>query len=118
MQADSLQAESSHAWCSDDAATLKAMIDAARVIAVFTGAGISTESGVPDYRSPNSPWTRNKPIPFEEFLANDSLRREAWRRKFAMDDLYRGIAKPNRGHQFVAGLVESGRAPGIITQNI
>ena len=89
---------------------------AARVVA-FTGAGISTESGVPDFRSPGSPWTVNKPIPFAAFRASAEARREAWRRKFAMDDIY-AHARPSRGHRVLAGLVAAGRMPGIVTQNI
>lgn len=96
---------------------LHAMLDRARVIVPFTGAGISTESGVPDFRSPGSPWMQNKPIPFEVFLASREARIEAWRRKFAMDDHYRD-ARPNRGHRALATLVAEGRSPGVITQNI
>jgi len=98
-------------------ATLQDMIQDARVVAGFTGAGISTESGIPDFRSPDSPWMRNKPIPFELFLQSPKARREAWRRKFTMDDLYRG-ARPNQGHVAFASLVASGRMPAVITQNI
>ena len=89
---------------------------AARVVA-FTGAGISTESGVPDFRTPGSPWTVNKPIPFEIFQRSAEARREAWRRKFAMDDVY-SHAKPSRGHVALARLVRLGRMPAIVTQNI
>lgn len=96
---------------------LHAMLDRARAIVPFTGAGISTESGVPDFRSPGSPWMVNKPIPFDAFVASREARIEAWRRKFAMDDHYRG-ARPNRGHRALATLVAEGRAPGVITQNI
>lgn len=98
-------------------ARLKEMVDGADAIAGFTGAGISTESGVPDFRSPGSPWLQNKPIPFEAFLRSPEARREAWRRKFTMDDLYRG-ARPSRGHRALASLVASGRMPAVITQNI
>jgi NAD-dependent deacetylase len=98
-------------------ATLQDMIQDARIIAGFTGAGISTESGIPDFRSPNSPWLRNKPIPFEQFLQSPKARREAWRRKFTMDDLYSG-AGPGKGHLGFASLVASGRMPAVITQNI
>ena len=89
---------------------------ASRIVA-FTGAGISTESGIPDFRSPGSPWLKNQPIDFELFVRSEEARREAWRRKFAMDDLYRGAA-PGPGHRALARLVHEGRSPGIVTQNI
>jgi NAD-dependent deacetylase len=97
--------------------TLHAMLDAAGSIVAFTGAGISTESGVPDFRSAGSPWMVNKPIPFEAFVKSREARAEAWRRKFAMDDHYAGAA-PNAGHRALARLVGQGRSPAIITQNI
>ena len=96
---------------------LHAMLDRAAAIVGFTGAGISTESGVPDFRTPGSPWMVNKPIPFEAFTASRAARIEAWRRKFAMDDHFRGAA-PNRGHAALARLIGEGRSPGLITQNI
>jgi NAD-dependent deacetylase len=99
------------------AADLLDLLAQARLPVGFTGAGISTESGVPDFRSPNSPWMRHKPIPFKAFLTSAEARREAWRRKFAMDDLYRG-ARPSRGHLALARLVAGGRMPAVITQNI
>jgi NAD-dependent deacetylase len=98
-------------------AALRGMIQESRIVAGFTGAGISTESGVPDFRSPDSPWMRHKPIPFESFLRSAEARREAWRRKFVMDDLYRD-ARPSRGHLAIAALIASGRMPAVITQNI
>ena len=55
---------------------LRRMIDAARSIVAFTGAGISTESGIPDFRSPGGIWTRYKPIEFGDFLASAEMRRE------------------------------------------
>jgi NAD-dependent deacetylase len=102
----------------DDTLTaLARLLEDARTILPFTGAGISTECGVPDFRSPGSPWLQNRPIPFPAFVANAEARREAWRRKFAMDDEFAG-AKPGRGHRALAALVDQGRAPAIITQNI
>jgi NAD-dependent deacetylase len=98
-------------------ARLHEALRAARRIVSFTGAGISTEAGVPDFRTPGSPWMVNKPIPFEAFVASAAARQEAWRRKFAMDDSYRG-AKPTPAHQLLARLVIEGRSPAIITQNI
>ena len=98
-------------------ATLQDMIQEAGVIAGFTGAGISTESGIPDFRSPGSPWMRHRPIAFELFVRSAEARREAWRRKFAMDDLCRG-ARPCQGHLGLAALAATGRMPAVITQNI
>jgi NAD-dependent deacetylase len=105
-------------WPLDEArAALRAWVAEAQSVVAFTGAGISTECGVPDFRSPGSPWTRNRPIPFDAFVSSEAARREAWRRKFAMDDAFAG-AQPGRGHRALAHLVALGRMPGIITQNI
>jgi NAD-dependent deacetylase len=100
-----------------DIATLRRLIDAAERVALFTGAGISTESGIPDFRGPGGYWTRLAPIEFDAFLVSAEARREAWRRKFASDGMMRS-AKPNRGHRAVARLVRSGKATAVITQNI
>lgn len=101
----------------DEMRELEALVARAGVIAGFTGAGISTESGVPDFRSPGSPWMQNKPVPFDQYLRSAEARREAWRRKFVMDDLYRH-ARPSRGHRALASLVAGGRMAAVITQNI
>jgi len=65
-------------------ADLQKLIGNARKVAPFTGAGISTECGIPDFRSPGGIWTKNKPIPFGEFIASQEMRDESWRRRFAM----------------------------------
>ena len=98
------------------AALARLLGDAERVTA-FTGAGISTECGVPDYRSPGSPWRVHAPIGFRDYLADPALRAEAWRRKFAMDDLYAG-ALPGRGHRALARWAAAGLLRAIVTQNI
>jgi NAD-dependent deacetylase len=100
-----------------DLAELSQLIRRARRAVVFTGAGISTESGIPDFRSPGGIWTKYQPIDFEAFLASEEMRREAWRRKFATDATIRH-ALPNRGHRAVAALVERGPVAAVITQNI
>ena len=96
---------------------LSRMIGEANQITAFTGAGISTESGIPDFRSKDSAWKRHPPIPFDEFMASEATRMESWRRKFTMDDSYRGAA-PNVGHYALARLVADNRMHAIITQNI
>lgn len=93
------------------------MIAAADRIVLFTGAGISTESGIPDFRSPGGIWTRQTPIDFSDFMRSDAARRETWRRRFAMQPVLRQ-ATPNRGHRAVAELVRTGKAASVITQNI
>lgn len=96
---------------------LKGMIAAARRVVVFTGAGISTESGIPDFRSPGGIWTKYQPINFQDFVASEEMRREAWRRKFATDETMRK-AEPNRGHRAVEKLVRIGKVSSVITQNV
>ena len=93
------------------------MIAEASTIVPFTGAGISTECGIPDFRSPGGLWTRNRPIPFDEFVASPEARDEAWRRRFAMEPTF-AAAKPGRGHRALASLYKAGKIPAIVTQNI
>jgi len=93
------------------------MIAAAEVIVPFTGAGISTESGIPDFRSPGGLWTRNQPIGFDEFVASQDARDESWRRRFAMEETF-ARAAPGRGHRALASLYRAGKIPAVITQNI
>ena len=101
----------------DDIELLRELIGSAQRIVAFTGAGISTESGIPDFRSPGGIWTRYKPIYFDDFMASDEMRRESWRRKFATDETMLK-AEPNAGHRALAKLVEQGRMSAIITQNV
>lgn len=96
---------------------LARLVADAETIVFFTGAGISTESGIPDFRSPTGLWQKLKPIMFQDFLASEEARIEAWRRKFEIDDTI-AKASPNRGHQVIAALVAMGRVGHVITQNI
>src|SRR5471032_2240529 len=98
-------------------AQLAAMIADARRVAIFTGAGISTESGIPDFRSPGGVWSRMSPIYFQDFVASESKRREAWDRAFSGRAGWTG-RQPNAGHYAVARLVAAGKARAVITQNV
>lgn len=94
----------------------RAIAEAKRIV-VFTGAGISTECGIPDFRSPGGLWTKYKPIEFCEYISSAETRLEAWRRYFKLYDQVKHAA-PGRGHRVIADLVRSGKASHVITQNI
>ncbi len=96
---------------------LREMIDRARRVAIFTGAGISTESGIPDFRSPGGVWSKMSPIYFQDFVASEAKRREAWDRAFSGRAGWTG-KEPNAGHFGVARLIASGKARAVITQNV
>jgi NAD-dependent deacetylase len=96
---------------------LRELLENAEAVVPFTGAGISTECGIPDFRSPGGIWTKNQPIYFDEFLASQQARDESWRRRFAMDE-YFSNAQPGRGHRAIASLYKAGKVRGVITQNI
>jgi NAD-dependent deacetylase len=96
---------------------LASHLKASSRIVVFTGAGISTESGIPDFRSPGGVWSKMKPIYFQEFVGSELKRREAWTRVFSGAAGWVG-KKPNAGHFAVARLVASGKAAAVITQNV
>ena len=96
---------------------LSELVAKANVIVPFTGAGISTECGIPDFRSPGGIWTKMRPIEFGDFLASQEMRNESWRRRFAMEEQFGG-AKPGRGHRALASLYRAGKLPAVVTQNI
>jgi len=102
---------------SDPIAELGACLQTCTRIVAFTGAGISTESGISDFRSPGGIWSRMQPIMFDDFVSSADMRREAWRRKLVIDRDFKQ-AVPNRGHRALAALAASGRLRSVITQNI
>lgn len=102
---------------TDEIQHLARLIDDAKRVVVFTGAGISTESGIPDFRSPTGIWSQTTPIYFDEYVSSAEARIEAWRRKFEIDKDMIG-AEPNRGHRAVAKLVRTGKVSAVVTQNI
>ena len=101
----------------DALSRLRDLIEGARTVVPFTGAGISTECGIPDFRSPGGIWTKMAPIQFDDFLGSQEMRDESWRRRFAMDEHF-SAAQPGRGHRALAALHRAGKIPGVITQNI
>ena len=98
-------------------ARLGDIVHAAGTIVPFTGAGISTECGIPDFRSPGGLWTKNRPMPFDEFISSQEARNESWRRRFAMEEQF-ASAKPGRGHRAIANLYRAGKVHAVVTQNI
>src|SRR5690349_25108414 len=98
-------------------ARLQELVHASGSIVPFTGAGISTECGIPDFRSPGGLWSKNRPIPFDEFLASREMRDESWRRRFALQESF-AQAQPGRGHRALAALYRAGKVPAVVTQNI
>ena len=100
-----------------DAEALARYLRQSQRAVVFTGAGISTESGIPDFRSPGGVWSKMKPIMFQDFVASPAVRREAWTRVFNKSAGWTG-ASPNAGHRAVAALMEQGKVSAIITQNV
>ena len=98
-------------------ARLSELVKGAERIVPFTGAGISTECGIPDFRSPGGLWTKNQPIPFDAFMTSREMRNEAWRRRFVMEENFGG-AKPGRGHLALASLYRAGKVKAVVTQNI
>lgn len=100
-----------------DVERLSELLRSSRRTVVFTGAGVSTESGIPDFRSPGGVWDKMPPIEFEDFLSSAEMRRETWRRRFAMDEMFQA-ARPNAGHLAIAELVKRDKVSHVITQNI
>jgi len=103
---------------TDTLSRLRTLLDEAQRLVIFTGAGISTESGIPDFRSPGTGlWTKMKPIMFQDFVSSEEVRQTSWARRFDGERVMENAA-PNKGHEAVARLVERGTCTHLITQNI
>src|SRR6266853_1036202 len=92
---------------------LRKLVEEAGDVLPFTGAGISTECGIPDFRSPGGIWTKMRPIEFSDFLASQDMRDESWRRRFVMEEQF-GKAKPGRGHLALASLYQAAKVRSVI----
>ena len=96
---------------------LSQYINEAKNIVIFTGAGISTESGIPDFRGPQGVWKTNTPIYFQDFIGSEEVRKDSWKRKFTGQDIIKK-AKPNIGHLAVAEIINTHQSAYLITQNV
>lgn len=96
---------------------LKQLLATCERAVVFTGAGISTESGIPDFRSPGGIWSKHQPVDFSDFIASADARRASWRLKLMFDADMKNAA-PNSGHLAIAKLVEDDIVSHVITQNV
>lgn len=102
---------------SDTVQHLKELIDEASNIVILTGAGISTESGVPDFRSPGGLWEQFRIVEYSEYIESEEARIEDWHRRFFMADQI-GEAEPNIGHTKIAEWMNLGKCSCLITQNV
>jgi NAD-dependent deacetylase len=97
--------------------TLSDYLRASRNAVIFTGAGISTGSGIPDFRGPHGVWTRRQPVYFQDFMTSEAARIEHWDYKLEGRDAFRD-ARPNAVHEAIVRLEKAGKLRCVITQNI
>ncbi|HET6655372.1 MAG TPA: NAD-dependent protein deacetylase [Gammaproteobacteria bacterium] len=102
---------------ADPIADLAALVRGSRRLVVLTGAGCSTESGIPDYRDENGDWKHKRPVQFQDFIGSEAMRRRYWARSLVGWNRIAG-AEPNAAHRALAGLEQGGRIHGLITQNV
>ena len=98
-------------------ARLTGIVSAAERMLVFTGAGISTASGIPDYRGPDGVWNTRRPVFYDAFMTDRSARIEYWRQKAGDREAF-GAAEPNAVHRSIVDLEQTGRLAMVVTQNV
>ena len=86
-------------------------------LVVFTGAGMSTESGIPDFRSPGGIWSKMQPVMYNDFINSEEHRKRAWHQKLVINRAFEQ-AKPNSGHKALISLFLQGKLSSVITQNV
>lgn len=102
---------------SEGLVRLSTILASARRILVFTGAGISTASGIPDYRGPKGVWNTRRPVFYQDFMASRTARIEYWNQKSEDRNAFRS-ARPNAVHHAVVALEQAGRVEIVVTQNV
>lgn len=113
----SAMAQAIHIDAASAARALEAELRQSQRTVVLTGAGLSTESGIPDFRSPGGLWSQMRPIEFDDFISSERARQEDWRRRFEMADLF-ARSEPNAAHRAIAHLAADGPVTTVVTQNI
>ena len=98
-------------------AALAGLIRDARRILVFTGAGVSTASGIPDFRGPNGVWTRRRPVYYDDFMSSEQAQVEYWEFKLETWQIY-AAAAPNAAHHAIVDLERAGKILAVVTQNV
>ena len=93
------------------------LLDEARKVLVFTGAGVSTACGIPDYRGPQGVWNTRRPVTYQEFMASDTERQRYWRQKLEDWQAW-GDAEPGTAHGAIVTLERLGRLELLVTQNV
>ncbi len=109
--------ESESTGSAEEARRWRSALEKATAVVAFTGAGISTDSGIPDYRGTGGVYERYQPVYFQDFLASAEKRREYWMHKASVWPAMRD-ARPGPGHRFVKDLDDRGILAGVVTQNI
>lgn len=102
---------------SAEAEALYQSLQATRAPLILTGAGVSTDSGIPDFRGPSGYWTKNQPVLFQDFVASESVRLESWRKSFDSGLDFAQI-QPNVSHYAVAELMRQWPRAHLVTQNV